>query len=495
MSIIKSHTAVRDPHDKVVVPVRNRLALCLAVGVVAFGVRLLFILHGGGLSSYGSYDDGVYYAAAAALVHGRLPYRDFLFIQPPGVALVGAPFAVLGAMAGDATGLAVARVVFLAVGGLNAALVAANLRRFGPPAACIGGLFYAVFFPAVYSERSILLEPVGTLGLLAALLLVQYPQRWAAGAAGAAAGAAMGMKIWYVVAAGVIAVFAWRRAHLVVAGAAAAVLVIYGPFLLTGKSAMVREVVVDQLGRARSPGTLVDRLETVLGAAPTFGVPVGAMILILAALVLTALGVTLVTKPARVYGVLLITNAAVLAASPSWFEHYASLTAWTIALCAGVAGGRLAGLPRAAWARAGIVALVVVSAVAGSEHLDRRPVGTRIDLAGLQRVVGASPGCVTADDPTLLALSNALTRDLRQPECVVWPDVTGWTYDADSVRVGGVPVPRTANAKWQADVTRFLGAGSVVILGRRTTGLSRASKAALEKRGVRYRSGPLVVIG
>jgi hypothetical protein len=490
-----SQTAVRDAGEKSAGPVRGRLMLYLAVGLGAFGVRLAFVLHGGGLFFYNSYDDGVYYAAGAALVHGRMPYRDFLFIQPPGAALIGAPFAWLGGAVGDATGLAIARVGFFAVGGLNAVLVAANLRRFGWPAAWIGGLFYAVFFPAVYAERSIFLEPVGTLGLLAALLLVRRPERWAAVAAGAAAGVAMGMKIWYVVPAGVIVLFAWRRAHLVVAGVAAALLVIYGPFLLMSPSATVREIVFDQLGRPRSGITTVERLQSVLGAASSGGVPVAAITVISGLLLLAALGVTLLTRHARVFAVLLVANAVVLAASPSWFGHYASLTAWTIALCAGVAGGWLAERPRAAWARAGIVAVVVAGVIAGSEHLDRHPLGTRPDVAALQRAVGAKPGCVTADDPTLLALSNTLTRDLQQPDCVVWPDVTGWTYDADSVRVGGVPVPRTANAKWQADVTRFLGAGSVVILGRRTTGLSRASKAALEKRGVRYRSGPLVVIG
>ena len=41
----------------------------------------------------GNYDDGVYYSAATALVHGQLPYRDFLLLQPPGIAVLLAPFA------------------------------------------------------------------------------------------------------------------------------------------------------------------------------------------------------------------------------------------------------------------------------------------------------------------------------------------------------------------------------------------------------------------
>ena len=44
------------------------------------------------------YDDGVHYAAAASLIHGRLPYRDFLFLQPPAMVLAASPFAWLGSL-------------------------------------------------------------------------------------------------------------------------------------------------------------------------------------------------------------------------------------------------------------------------------------------------------------------------------------------------------------------------------------------------------------
>ena len=67
----------------------------LLVATAAFLLRLLPVLHGGGLYGRGNYDDGVYYAAAAGLVHGLLPYRDVLLLHPPGIVLALAPFAAL----------------------------------------------------------------------------------------------------------------------------------------------------------------------------------------------------------------------------------------------------------------------------------------------------------------------------------------------------------------------------------------------------------------
>src|SRR5262245_66195881 len=41
------------------------------------------------------YDDGVYFSAAALLAQGILPYRDFTFVHPPGIALFYLPVTLL----------------------------------------------------------------------------------------------------------------------------------------------------------------------------------------------------------------------------------------------------------------------------------------------------------------------------------------------------------------------------------------------------------------
>ena len=70
------------------------------LAIVAFVVRLMPVLLGGGLQGLHGYDDSVD-LVARALVHGALPYRDFLLLHPPGMILGLSPFAVLGVLTGD----------------------------------------------------------------------------------------------------------------------------------------------------------------------------------------------------------------------------------------------------------------------------------------------------------------------------------------------------------------------------------------------------------
>ena len=58
------------------------------------------------------------------LVHGVLPYRDFDFVQPPGITIVMGPVALLGRVIGTRDAMAVARCLTALVTGLNAGLAA-----------------------------------------------------------------------------------------------------------------------------------------------------------------------------------------------------------------------------------------------------------------------------------------------------------------------------------------------------------------------------------
>ncbi|MDH2445423.1 hypothetical protein QDR37_15865 [Amnibacterium sp. CER49] len=469
-------------------------AALLAIGALAFVARLALMVRGGGLTGIGGYDDGVYYAAADALVHGRLPYRDFLFLQPPGVVLATAPFAALGVLTSDAFGFAVAHVAFMAVGAGSAVLVASLLRRHGRTAAVLGGLLYAVFSPAVYAERSVLLEPLGTIGVLLALRLLQRTsgdRRWTV-LAGVAAGAAVDVKIWYVVAAAVLAASAAGRRVPFVAGFVAAVAAGYLPFVVAAPAASVREIVLDQLGRPRAPQSLLFRAGEVLGAR-AFG-PVSARtvaeLLIAVALVVGA--VAALERSARVFAVLLAADGLVLVVAPSWFSHYAALTAPPLALCFGVAVSRLLrAVPRPA-ARIALVAVVVLGIAALNEGQDRRRVGTALPAA-IVAAHGSTRGCVLADDPTALATMDVLSRDLAQPRCTVWPDVTGWTYDRDGIRVSGRLLARRSNDVWQDDLVHYLEAGQAVILVRPDTGLGRESLDEVHRGRVIAASGRFVL--
>ena len=69
------------------------------------------------------YDDGAYFGSAIRLVHGALPYRDFVMVQPPGFTLLASPLALLSRAIGTRDALAIARLFMPLVAALNVVLV------------------------------------------------------------------------------------------------------------------------------------------------------------------------------------------------------------------------------------------------------------------------------------------------------------------------------------------------------------------------------------
>ncbi len=70
--------------------VRSPAGLAIAVAtVLALALRLFLVTRPGFLTSGTvEYDDGVYLGAAMRLLHGALPYKDYAFVQPPGIIVV-----------------------------------------------------------------------------------------------------------------------------------------------------------------------------------------------------------------------------------------------------------------------------------------------------------------------------------------------------------------------------------------------------------------------
>lgn len=80
----------------------------MAAALLALGLRTYRLARPGELFGVAWYDDGVYFGSAVRLVHGVLPYRDFVFVQPPGITLLMVPVALLSKVTGAACGIAVA---------------------------------------------------------------------------------------------------------------------------------------------------------------------------------------------------------------------------------------------------------------------------------------------------------------------------------------------------------------------------------------------------
>ena len=463
---------------------RSRLWVApLVIGVLALAVRMALILRTpGGPTGLLSYDPGVYYAAGDALVHGRLPYRDFLFLHPPAVMLATAPFAEFGAWTHDELGFVAANFVFECMGALNAALVVVAGRRLGLPdrAARVAGIGYAVWIGAAGAEATIRLEPLGTLMFLVCLIW-SAPVVRARGAGspflgGLFAGLACTVKIWWCVPA--LVVLAWlgvrvRRRTVILRfalGTASGIAAIAGPFFVLAPTTMWRMVVLDQLSRGPGP-TLLARAYGITGVGMVFGTHSrqAHFALLVVALACLGVGVAAWRSGVRLPLVLLCVQVVVLAAGPSFFGFYENYAAASAALVLGSATTLGVG----AW----LTRIVLVCATAtGTSYVlvtgRYLPTSQRFPAAELASGV-ADARCVMSDAPSALIELNALSRGLAAG-CANWVDVTGRTYDVDRADAS-----RPDNARWQASVLHYLHSGDAVILVRAGTGLSRATRNAL----------------
>lgn len=430
------------------------------VGVVAFAVRIVPVLTGGGLLSWGRYDDGVYYAAAASLLDGRMPYRDFVLLHPPLIALVLLPFALLGRLTTDPTGLVAARLVWMLLGTATAMVTAGFARRWGTWAAVGAGLLYACSVAASYGDQTMLLEPVGDLAVLLAVLLLSRDRRRPRTdvIAGLLLGVAMSDKIWYVAPVAAVLLYQllhrrWGTAIRTGAAALGAVAVIVLPFFIAAPSRMVHRVLLDQLGRRVSKDSSPSwRLGYAFGGRG-LGLPPTLMMLVIAVVTvagLLALILCLVERSSRLIALVCAAELVVLVASPSFFKHYGHFPAAPLAIVLAV-GGRRIGRRFALRRTFAAVAFAVI--LASGVAVAVQPQGATFPTAAIRAALPR--GCVTSDDPTALILVDRLSADLRAG-CEVAVDVTGASY--------GTKTRRRHNVAFQRWLRGYLRSGSAVIL-------------------------------
>jgi hypothetical protein len=171
------------------------------VGVIA--LRAYPLLRAGGAWGYAvDFDEGVYFSAAALVWQGALPYRDFVFVHPPGILWALAPTAILSGALGPDTAFVIARWLAVLLGAANTLLAALIARRWaGPLAGVCAALVYATYAEVVIVERGPFLEPVLNTACLALAACVQRAaasdrDRGFIAGAGIAGGVAVSVKIW-----------------------------------------------------------------------------------------------------------------------------------------------------------------------------------------------------------------------------------------------------------------------------------------------------------
>lgn len=446
--------------------VRPAAGLLLGLAAVALVVRLGPMLARGELRDVLAYDDGVYFAGTQQLLAGGLPYEDFLFLHPPGILLALAPFALLGDLLGDAWGFALARLAMIAVGVVNTVLIARLLRGYGTAAMIAGAGLYAVWSATVEPERTLLLEPLLTLGVLGALTVMRRNPLLA----GVFLGLALSVKLWPAPLIAVLALWLWRAhgfraAGLLAAGAAAATAIWLLPFAALTGGDMLDQVVTQQGDRPREGVGLTERFDFFDGLVGFPGIDdkVPGALMVLIALALAA-GVVLAARRLRDEMLLLWAALAVVAmlellAAPSFYGHYASYAAPFVCLVAAVV---LAPLLRArVLAVAGGLALAVLALSSM-----RITAVEDVDHASLERFA-EDRRCVWARSPSLLVLAG-VSADQLDRDCPNWVDPDGHLVSLGPADPLEAPLFEQAPKadRWQQAVRAQLdGSDGAILLG------------------------------
>jgi hypothetical protein len=395
------------------------IAVCTAVA--AF-LRLYQLTRPGYLLGVTEYDDGVQFGDALRLVSGVIPYRDFVAMQPPGSFLVMTPVALLAKTVGTAWGLALARLLTAVADTACVALLGLLVAHRGPVAAGIACGIYAVYPDALIAAHTFLLEPWLNLFCLIGALLVFDGDHLAQGRrlarGGVAFGFAVAVKLWALVPLAVIGLLLLRhprRLGLLAAGAAAGLALPVLPFLVLAPAGLTRDVVISQFVRANvmHPAPL-PRLINLAGLSlfPHLSSRLGAAVLLAIAAIVAAGYLAACRARARLPAALDWYALAGLAAVTGmllwpygYWPHYGAMAGPFIALVLALP----AGLLRPAEHRRQIVplmavcgvAVVVIAALGQRQFATETRLDTSPGLAARADRLIPPGSCVLSDDPSL----------------------------------------------------------------------------------------------
>ncbi len=458
----------------------------VAATLLALGLRGFQIFRPGHLLGVGDYDDGADFGSALRLIHGVLPYRDFIVVQPPGITLLMTPAAALAQFAGTAWAIAAGRILTAAASAAAVVLGGLLVRHRGVFVTIVTCGLIAIYPGSVQAAHTVLLEPWLTAFCLAGAVAVFDGDRLTASGrrlawGGAALGFAGAVKVWAIIPVAVIAALclvghgqagrAGRAGRLgrFVAGVAAGFLIPVLPFAALAPGRFYDSVVVAQLVRTGARTPLAFRLQYLTGlAAWDLGTVVLVVVAIVLAVVLagTLIAACLATRqwPTALEWFGVATTGLVVVAfliPDDFYYHYPAFLAPFLAMAFALPAGRLIGawsarparsarpgrplrpgraarrrhpgrpegdarrswLPRAAAGLAALAVLVLPFAAGGAES---SPTPTYASaLPALERVI-PSGSCVLSDQVSLLISANRFYSSA--PGCPDLVDGTGTSY-------------------------------------------------------------------
>ena len=475
-------------------------AAIISTSLIGLALRL-WILFSAGLMSVTQYDDGPYFGSAVRLIHGVLPYRDYAFVQPPGITELMSPAALESYLGGTAWALVIGR--FLSVFAGTAAVVLAGflVRHRGALAVLLTGGIIAIYPPAAASARTVLLEPWLVLFCLAGAVAVFDGDRLTSRTrrllwGGVAFGFGGAIKVWAIVPVLVIIVLCLsrprasrppplclphvRRAAVFAGGVAAGFLIPVLPFVIAAPGRFYDDVVVAQLARIGTRTAAWKRLNTMLGTPKVLS-PTTVVVLaitVVAVVIAAQIAASLVTgrRPAPLDWFAMVSAALIVAIflwPPYYAAHYAAFLGPFLALSVALPVARLAeGLatrrattgqpvapdqpaarPATPWlAGAGLIVLgLAVLAGAAAQAAPPSQSMAHFDVPTVTLRMIPKGSCVLTDSAAYLLIADRFTSDV--PGCSQMVDSLGTDLalgDGRRPGSGAGQVPAVSQAWHQA---------------------------------------------
>jgi glycosyl transferase family 87 len=338
--------------------------IAAAVGLLALGVYLWQLSVPEFLSSY---DSGVYFAASIHFVTGVLPYKDFTFVQPPGIVLILSPIALISRFIGTHDGFILARILTSLVTALNVSLLALLVRHRGRIAMVVAGVGLGLLPVAFYVSSAVKLEPYCLCLVLLGSLVILWDevddQQLASRSlviGGTLFGLAALVKLWavfpFLALVMCLALRCRRRVMYFVGSAAASFFILALPFFVAAPKNFTHQVFLEQLTRKTIPGSAVGilvRLIVMSGFANSTIAPskVGAVLALIALLVVIAVAFHRRMDHELVDFYLLLAGlitACGLLAAPAFYLYYGYFTAPFLVGIVAISTSRL-GEPARVW--------------------------------------------------------------------------------------------------------------------------------------------------
>jgi len=333
----------------------------IIVTAAAFALRLhRQYARAGFLFGVTEYDDGPYFGSAVRLVHGSMPYRQFVLVQPPGITLLMSPAALLSYWTGTAWGLAIGRILTLLAGTAGVALAGLLVRHRGLLAVLVACGITAVYADAVGAAHTVLVEPWLVLFCLAGALAVfdrdkitTSTKRLAWG--GVLFGFAGVVEAWAIVPVIVLAALCLphlKRAAIYAGGVAAGFLVPVLPFVIAAPRGFYHSLITAQIGyRAHAVRvTFLSRLRDLTGFPYAMDWPkttllLAALALVVCVIVAQAGAMAITHRPPPALDWFAMASTALIVAMflwpPQFHYHFAQFLAPFLALSLALPVSRL----------------------------------------------------------------------------------------------------------------------------------------------------------